>query len=107
MKLMEKIHVYLRMKRRLTVPLYNEIQVRDIAHVSAKEDWKKKIEKTVLYKASKSDHTYIVIDCFQVIDGLQKLFPRIECQHLGPVETIVHIEEAKQKASFFRISIVW
>lgn len=104
---MDRELVYLRMKRRKRVPLDTNITVRDVAAVSTSEHYKTKIEQTVLYKVTKEDHEYMVIDSFKLTDGLQKMFPEIECQHIGFNETIIQIEQQKEKASIFRLLLAW
>lgn len=105
--MMDRLPVYLRMKRKIAAQVNQSLFVKDIAYVSATTELQKKIKETKLYTITSKNQELAVIDCFQVIELLQKKYPEMDCQQMGATETIIHIEHKRKRTLFLRLMFAW
>ena len=103
---MEKI-VYIRFKKSIQVEGLKEIKLKDIALISTKSKKKSALEQTKIYQITKKDHNIIIIDSFFVIDYLNKVNEDLEFQSIGPSQTIIRVEQSKQKPPILIVAGVW
>src|SRR5690625_3819190 len=103
---MEKI-VYIRFKKSIQVEGLKEIKLKDIALISTKSKKKSALEQTKIYQITKKDHNIIIIDSFFVIDYLNKVNEDLEFQSIGPIQTIIRVEESKKKPPILIVAGVW
>jgi len=103
---MEKI-VYIRFKKSIQVEGLKEIKLKDIALISTKSKKKSALEQTKIYQITKKDHNIIIIDSFFVIDYLNKVNEDLEFQSIGPIQTIIRVEQSKQKPPILIVAGVW
>ncbi|WP_163969910.1 stage V sporulation protein AA [Oceanobacillus halotolerans] len=99
--------VYLRMKKNVEQQKYESLTLKDLAFISTTSLQKEELEKTPIYRVSKKDKNIVVIDSFLIIDHLNRLFPNIEIQLVGPPHTVVRINRTKKNASILLVSAVW
>ncbi|WP_121615014.1 stage V sporulation protein AA [Virgibacillus halodenitrificans] len=99
--------VYLRMKKSVELPKYQEVTLKNIAHISIDSSYKEELENTTIYHITKKDKNIVVIDSFLIIDYLNKKFPELELQVIGPAQCIIRIHEKKKPLSFLLVVIVW
>lgn len=98
--------VYIRMKKKINIQANSTILLKDIAYVTNHTE-KESMAMEPLYRLSKKDKAYVVIDGFTVVDHIAKKFPDVECQFIGITETIIQIEQQKKRPSFLLIAFVW
>lgn len=103
---MEEI-VYIRFKKSIQVEGLKEIKLKDIALISTKSKKKSALEQTKIYQITKKDHNIIIIDSFFVIDYLNKVNEDLEFQSIGPSQTIIRVEQSKQKPPILIVAGVW
>lgn len=103
---MEEI-VYIRFKKSIQVEGLKEIKLKDIALISTKSKKKSALEQTKIYQITKKDHNIIIIDSFFVIDYLNKVNEDLEFQSIGPIQTIIRVEQSKQKPPILIVAGVW
>ncbi|HLQ97516.1 MAG TPA: stage V sporulation protein AA [Candidatus Dormibacteraeota bacterium] len=103
---MEEI-VYIRFKKSIQVEGLEEIKLKDIALISTNSKHKSALEKTKIYQITEKDHNIIIIDSFFVIDYLNKQNENLEFQPIGPVQTIIRVEQSQKKTSIFMVACVW
>ncbi|WP_188453744.1 stage V sporulation protein AA [Virgibacillus oceani] len=99
--------VYLRMKKNVELTGLQTVQLRHIALLSTISNHKHDLEKITLYRISKEDRNIVIIDSFLVIDHLNRLYPDLEFQLLGPNQTIIRITKQKKAPSIIIVSFVW
>ncbi len=103
---MEEI-VYIRFKKSIQVEGLKEIKLKDISLISTKSKKKSALEQTKIYQITKKDHNIIIIDSFFVIDYLNKVNEDLEFQSIGPIQTIIRVEQSKQKPPILIVAGVW
>lgn len=103
---MEEI-VYIRFKKSIQVEGLKEIKLKDIALISTKSKKKSALEQTKIYQITIKDHNIIIIDSFFVIDYLNKVNEDLEFQSIGPIQTIIRVEQSKQKPPILIVAGVW
>ncbi|MGP4107363.1 stage V sporulation protein AA [Virgibacillus sp. L01] len=99
--------VYLRMKKNVELTYLKELTLKDIAHISASSQLKRKLEKTTIYRITKKDRNIVIIDSFLVIDYLGDLFGNLEFQIVGPPQSIIRIKKHKKKPNIVIVATVW
>jgi len=99
--------VYLRMKKKLILNSMQKIVLKDIAYLSAAQELKEKLDSLPVYNITKKDKNIVVIDSFLIIEHINKEFPDIEIQVIGPTYTIIQIEKQKRPSSILFVSFVW
>lgn len=99
--------VYLRMRKKVILEQWQELQLKDFAYISTQSDKKELLENTLIYRLSKKDKNILVIDSFLVIDHLSKEYPFFEFQLLGPEQTLIKIEPQKKQAHPLIITFIW
>ena len=99
--------VYLRMKRNLELTEYKELHLKDIAHISARDEIQKILENKRVYRVTEKDKNIVVIDVFLIVDELRKDFPELDIQPIGPEQTIIRILQKKKQANALFAVFVW
>lgn len=99
--------VYLRMKKNIELTYLQAIKLKHIALIATSDPEKKNLENTPIYRISEKDNNIIVIDSFLVIEHLNRLFPELEFQLIGPSQTIIRIKKNKKNPSVIIVAFVW
>src|SRR5699024_5028431 len=99
--------VYIRLKKKISAQLNETITLRNIAYVSSVVPEITELEQTTIYTVREKDHNFIVLDCFIIINHLNKMYPNLELQVLRPTETMININEAAKKTSLIYVGLVW
>ncbi|GIO22575.1 stage V sporulation protein AA [Oceanobacillus sp. J11TS1] len=99
--------VYLRMRKKVILEQWQELQLKDIAYLSTQSPKKEILENTMIYRLSKKDKNLLVIDSFLVLDHLTKEYPNLEIQLLGPEQCLIQIEPRKKPPHPLIITFVW
>lgn len=99
--------VYIRMKKTLETWLNKSLTLKDIAFISTSSDLEENLNKIGIYHLSKEDNDIVVIDSFLVIEHLNKEYPELEFQLIGPTYTIVRVRQDSKKTSILLVSFVW
>lgn len=100
-------NVYIRMKKKVELASWQNIRLKTICFISTSSPNKAEVENTLIYRLSKKDNNFVVIDSFMVIEHLNTLYPDLEFQLIGPPQTIIRIENAKKSPSMLVVSFVW
>ncbi|HEX6594364.1 MAG TPA: stage V sporulation protein AA [Bacillota bacterium] len=103
---MQKI-VYLRMKKNVTKTKRETVLLKDICFVSTNREEKKEIENITIYHITKKDKNIIVIDSFLIVKHLNKWYPHLEIQLIGPAHTIIRMKSKQEKTPILAVSFVW
>src|SRR5699024_11849538 len=80
-----------------------KIVLKDIAYLSAAQELKEKLDSLPVYNITKKDKNIVVIDSFLIIEHINKEFPDIEIQVIGPTYTIRSEEHTSELQSRFDI----
>lgn len=96
--------VYIQFKKDMQIHTVGTLRLDDIAKVSTEGS---AIKHTPVYTVTKKDGKYVVIDSFIVLTHLQKLFPNVHFQMLGPSQCLIHIKENEETGSLWKAIIVW
>ncbi|NBJ71583.1 MULTISPECIES: stage V sporulation protein AA [Clostridia] len=99
--------VYLRMKKNMELTRYQVLRLKDIAVISTNDAKKRQLEDMPIYRLGKKDKNIVVIDSFLVIEHLNRDFPDLEFQLVGPNQTIVRIEKQRKSPTVFIAFGVW
>jgi len=99
--------VYVRMQKKVKAKYADELKIGDIAFIQAPEDIKQKFQKVSIHTVTKKDGEFIVIEGFLLLSILQKVFPDVEFELVGPTETIIQVESRKFKPSVVFVFVVW
>lgn len=99
--------VYIRMKKYTHASVNQSVKLQDVAFISTSSLLEEGLEHTPIYQISKKDNHIVVIDSFLVIKHLNKLYPKLEFQLIGPSETIIHVKQPEKKPSIILVSFVW
>ncbi|CEG27717.1 stage V sporulation protein AA [Bacillus sp. B-jedd] len=104
---MEKT-VYIRMRNRILVQPGQDLSIGEIAQVLAPETVGPAIKKRVIYKVTKMDSNFVVIDAMMVIKKITEIFPAADIQAVGPAQTLIEVEFKKSKGLSFPLFIlIW
>ena len=66
-----------------------------------------KILNLPVYKVSKKDQNFVVIDAMQVINKISQVINGANVQMIGPAESIVEIVFQKKKVSLPLFILIW
>ncbi|WP_077703624.1 stage V sporulation protein AA [Virgibacillus dokdonensis] len=99
--------VYVRMKKNMELTEYQLLQLKDIAVISTNDTKKKEIEYAPIYRLGKKDKNIVVIDSFLVIEHLNRNFPDLDFQLIGPNQTIIRINKRRKSPSVLIALSVW
>lgn len=83
--------LYLRMKQKFKVPVGQTLYINDIAQLVGPSEMIEKISKVPIYHITKKDDVYVLIDVVDVIQHIYELFPQIDLQIVGPVQTLIEV----------------
>jgi len=83
------------------------VYVKDLAQVIADEKNCHKILNLPVYKVSKKDQNFVVIDAMQVINKISQVINGANVQMIGPAESIVEIVFQKKKVSLPLFILIW
>ncbi|NSL50453.1 stage V sporulation protein AA [Calidifontibacillus erzurumensis] len=104
---MENETIYIRMRLRLQSLPDSIITIGDLAQIIGQDKLVNKIAKLAVYQIKKSDRNIVVIDVMKVIATIQKYYPTIEIQTIGPSQTIIDVVYKKKKPTIGLIALVW
>lgn len=101
--------IYLRMKKNIELNEKQAVLLGDIAFmatgsVSVPKD---ELAEVVIYQITEQDANIVVIDRFLIITHLNKAYPNMEIQFVGPVQSIIRIEKVQKKASVVLTIGIW
>lgn len=99
--------VYVRMRKKIKAKQRDVIMLSDIAFVQAQDTVKETFTNTPIHTISKKDGEFIVIEGFILLSILQKIFPELEFELLGPTETIIEVQSRTFQPSILLVFIVW
>lgn len=100
--------IYIRLRNRIKVSLGSCICAGDLSQIKTNNiELKNQLEKVSIHQVKKSDQNFIIIDIMQVIDTIQRLFPSIEIQTIGPCQTIVEVIYKKKTMKLALFIVVW
>ncbi len=99
--------IYLRMYHKIQVNPDKVVYVKDLAQVIADEKNCHKILNLPVYKVSKKDQNFVVIDAMQVINKISQVINGANVQMIGPAESIVEIVFQKKKVSLPLFILIW
>lgn len=99
--------IYLRMKKHYQTSEKKKIRLGDIAHISGNETIVAKLNQIVIYEIVKEDLQVCIIEGFTVVQKLQKHFPELDLQLLGPYQTIIHITKKRRLPRVTFVLVVW
>jgi len=100
--------LYIRLKKKITLARHDEVLVKHIAYIhSAETKIKRDIEQLSLHTLTEKDGQYVVIDSFMLLAMLQKKFPQLESEIIGPTETIIEIQSKKVRPNILFILFIW
>src|SRR5699024_7088006 len=105
---MDKKVIYVRLKRKTTVPNNTLIRELNIAYLYGTDSMLiKQLKSVVIQRIIQADHDYIVIDSIELIDVLYNACPTIQWELIGFTETVLHIEHKKKKWLSVKFIIAW
>jgi stage V sporulation protein AA len=99
--------VYLRMRQKVQVKLWQKITLHDIAQVIAPPKWEKELSELVIHEVAPADKHLIVIDVMQVIRRISEIQNDAEVQTIGPAQSILEIQLSKKQTSPVYFILVW
>lgn len=96
--------LYIQLKKDVQIDSFGTIYLEDIAQVSSTST---QIRKTPIYAITKRDEKYVVIDSFIVMNHLNRLFPEIKWELLGPSQSLLRIQASEPSGYLWKAIIVW
>lgn len=100
--------IYLRMKKKLEIVNPRELKLKDVALLSSnKEEFIKELEEIKIYRVTEKDKEIVIIDSFLIIDYLNRTYPNLEFQLLGPEQCIIRISQYRKSPNIFLVAFVW
>lgn len=99
---------YLRLKKEVKISEKSDLRLSDIAYISLENapNVKKQIISSVIKRINSQGEGPYIINAFQVIEKLNRLFPDVEFQIIGGNEVLIYDGE-KKKTSVFMAILVW
>lgn len=104
---MKSNHIFVRMKKKITVDQEQKISIRDVAFILCPKHLQESLLEIPVYQITKQDNEYIVIDAFIVIMLIKKLAPHSDVQIVGANETIIQVKHKRKRTNLFIVSLVW
>ncbi len=89
--------LYLRMKQKFKAQIGETLFIGDIAQLVGSEEMLNEASKVPIYHITKKDDVYVLIDVVDVIQHIYDLYPHVELQIVGPVQTLIEVD-MKHKA---------
>lgn len=100
--------VYIRMRHRIQVKENYRIVVKDVAQLIAPDQMLRELERIPIYQVTEHDKNTIVIDVMAVISTVGNYFGgNIDCQTIGPAQTIVEVVYKKRNVSNGLFFLAW
>ncbi|WP_047979997.1 stage V sporulation protein AA [Ornithinibacillus contaminans] len=100
--------VYLRMRKRLEINNPMVIKLKDVAYISSNTNtFLQELEEIKIYQITKKDKEIVIIDSFILIQHLNKMYPDIEVQLVGPEQTIIQISKYRKQPNILVVAFVW
>jgi stage V sporulation protein AA len=99
--------VYIRLRNKVQIPPNHKILLKDIAYISANENWKKLLEHSFVYQVKKEDKNIVVFDIFSVIERIRLQHPNLDLQSVGPNQTIAYLATKPKHPNFILVSFIW
>ncbi|QDP40519.1 stage V sporulation protein AA [Radiobacillus deserti] len=99
--------VYIRMKKKLEVTPNKQLQMKDIAFISASSNLKRRVENTFLDVTIHKQDPVKVLDGFSIIEKLNQRYPEQDLQLIGPSQTILYLKKRTKAPSIVLVSLIW
>ncbi|PLR76374.1 stage V sporulation protein AA [Bacillus sp. V3-13] len=103
---MEKT-IYIRMRHRAQVKPEHTIYLQDIAQIIADDSLLKQLQNLQIYKISREDLNFVVIDVMKVVLYIKKAFENVEVQTIGPSQVIIEVVDKKKEVSVPVFLLIW
>nr|WP_306305148.1 stage V sporulation protein AA [Bacillus badius] len=104
---MMEVPIYIRLHHRIRHRADLPVQLRDIAEVSAPENILSDLLATVIHEIRQRDGKVVIIDAMTVVEKLNRHWPGVDIQFIGPPQTIVETPPPKKKLPLLIFSFVW
>ncbi|GAA0458606.1 stage V sporulation protein AA [Alkalibacillus silvisoli] len=99
--------IYLRLKYKRKVNVNDQIRLGDIAWISCSGELQNKLLNLFVYEVTEEDHTYKVVDLYNVIKKVQNLYPDYDIESVGPSQTILIMEKPRAKMYPLYVFFIW
>lgn len=99
--------IYLRLRHRVQVKPDQRVTLNQIAKLVSNLEDDRQLENMVVHQVSPQDKHLIVIDVTQVVALLQKRFPDLEVEIIGPTQSILEIVYPSKSPRFLWVIFVW
>ncbi|MFE8702608.1 stage V sporulation protein AA [Cytobacillus sp. FJAT-54145] len=103
---MEKT-VYIRMRHKAQVQPHDHVLLKDIAQVITDDSIINDLKNLPIYKVSKQDQNFIVLDVMKVISLVHEVYRDIEIQTIGASQTIIEVITKKRGVSIPFFLLIW
>lgn len=90
--------VYIKPYKNNKVEGKKQIQIKDVAQISAPKHLKTQIENICLFKPQVTKLTHFVVSIITIIDAIHQQFPDLSVQNVGEVDGVIEYNPVKPKA---------
>ncbi|MFK3937861.1 stage V sporulation protein AA [Alkalihalobacillus sp. NPDC078783] len=104
---MEDTTLFVRMKPRIDATSHQVLTLHQLANLSGDQAIIKRIGHLAIYQIQPTDGSRVQIDIMTVIAAIYSIFPNLDIQVVGSVNTVVYVRQPQKRLRPLYIVLVW
>ncbi|MBM0064544.1 stage V sporulation protein AA [Alkalicoccobacillus gibsonii] len=104
---LEDTTLFVRMKPRIDASLHQVLTLHQLANLSGDQTIIKRIGHLAVYQIQPTDGSRVQIDIMTIIASIHSIFPKLDIQVVGSVNTVVYVRQPQKRLRPLYIALVW
>lgn len=104
---LEDTTLFVRMKPRIDASLHQVLTLHQLANLSGDQAIIKRIGHLAVYQIQPTDGSRVQIDIMTIITSIHSIFPKLDIQVVGSVNTVVYVRQPQKRLRPLYIALVW
>ncbi|MEN0643331.1 stage V sporulation protein AA [Alkalicoccobacillus gibsonii] len=104
---LEDTTLFVRMKPRIDASLHQVLTLHQLSNLSGDQTIIKRIGHLAVYQIQPTDGSRVQIDIMTIIASIHSIFPKLDIQVVGSVNTVVYVRQPQKRLRPLYIALVW
>jgi stage V sporulation protein AA len=98
--------LYIRLRKKVTLPKGKPIYLGQIAQILMDSEWEERLKRHLLYQPNEQDGNLLLVDMLRIIPKIKEILPDINIEFLGEPHALVEFVKPSRIPNLFLLILV-